>query len=213
MKIVSYRRVSTTKQGDSGLGLEAQEQAVAQFAKSNGGTIIAAFTEVESGRKSSRPQLAAAIAACRQHGAKLVVAKLDRLSRNAAFTAALLDSDVDFVACDNPHANRLTIQILAAIAEHEARQTATRTREALAELKEQGVKLGNPNAAAAIPAAVAANQKLAADHAATVRPIAEKLRNAKRSLQAIADHLTANGYSTRRGNRWTATAVSRLLAC
>ena len=118
-KWVSYLRVSTDRQGRSGLGLEAQRQAVTDYLNGGNWALVSEFVEVESGKRSDRPQLAAALAACRKHKAKLVIAKLDRLSRNVAFIASLMDGNVDFVCCDFPTANRLTLHILAAVAEHE----------------------------------------------------------------------------------------------
>ena len=143
MKIVSYIRVSTKAQGNSGLGLEAQRSAVGAFADSRGANIQAEYREVETGKKKDRPELTKALAHCRRSKATLVVAKLDRLARNVAFTSALMESDVDFVACDNPHANRLTIHILAAVAEAEAVAISERTKAALAAAKARGVKLGS----------------------------------------------------------------------
>jgi Resolvase, N terminal domain len=119
VRFVAYFRVSTDRQGRSGLGLEAQAAAVRHYLASVGGTLIVEHTEVERGKRSDRPELLKAMAACRRHKAKLVIAKLDRLSRNVAFIAALMDEDTEFVVCDNPHATRLTLHILAAIAEHE----------------------------------------------------------------------------------------------
>src|SRR5947209_5737141 len=116
-KVVTYYRVSTKRQGDSGLGLEAQRAAVSGFAQGKGAAVIREYTEVESGKRSDRPELAKALAHARLTKATLVVAKLDRLARNVAFTSALMESGCDFVACDMPHANRLTIHILAAVAE------------------------------------------------------------------------------------------------
>src|SRR6266566_9246307 len=118
-KFVAYFRVSTDRQGKSGLGLEAQREAVMDYLNGGSWQLVDEFTEVESGKHSDRPQLAAALAACKKHRAKLVIAKLDRLSRNLAFIATLMDSGVEFVATDNPHATRLTLHILAAVAEHE----------------------------------------------------------------------------------------------
>jgi len=133
--IIAYYRVSTKQQGDSGLGLEAQEKAINDFQRSRGGRVLASYTEVETGKNSKRPELGKAIAHARRSNALLVVAKLDRLARNVAFTAALMDSGLDFVCCDNPHASRLTIHILAAVAEHEARMISQRTKDALAAYK------------------------------------------------------------------------------
>jgi DNA invertase Pin-like site-specific DNA recombinase len=148
--IVAYYRVSTAKQGQSGLGLDAQKAAVQQHAASGGHRIVAEFVEVESGRRDDRPQLAAALAACRLHRATLYIAKLDRLSRQLSVVANLIEAGVDFVAVDNPNANRLTIHLLAAIAEHEREMISQRTKAALAAAKARGVRLGNPNGAAAL---------------------------------------------------------------
>jgi DNA invertase Pin-like site-specific DNA recombinase len=134
-RFVGYYRVSTAKQGASGLGLEAQREAVRRHATSARGVIVANFTEIESGKRNDRPQIAAALAACRARKATLVIAKLDRLARNVAFISNLMESGVDFVACDNPNANRLTIHILAAIAEHERAMISERTKAALAAAK------------------------------------------------------------------------------
>src|SRR5437763_1334162 len=139
-KYIAYFRVSTARQGRSGLGLEAQRQAV--FTHLGGEKPISEFTEVESGRRTDRPQLAAALAACRVHKATLVIAKLDRLARNVAFVSNLMDAGVEFEAVDFPQANRLTIHILAAVAEHEARMISERTRAALAAAKARGRLLG-----------------------------------------------------------------------
>ncbi len=142
--LISYLRVSTQKQGASGLGLEAQRATVADYAKRTGGTIIAEFTEVESGKKNSRVQLAEAIVAAKRTGATLVIAKLDRLARNAAFIFALRDAGVSFVACDIPEANTLTVGIFAVMAQHEAELISTRTKSALKAKQMRGDKLGTP---------------------------------------------------------------------
>jgi len=128
---IAYYRVSTDRQGRSGLGLEAQRAAVVRYLASVGGILIAEHTEVETGRRNDRPELQKALAGCRKHKARLVIAKLDRLSRNVAFIAALMDAGVEFVACDNPHATRLTLHILAAVAEHEREMISARTKAAL----------------------------------------------------------------------------------
>ena len=144
-KFVAYFRVSTDKQGKSGLGLDAQRKAVEDYL--NGGTwsLIGEFTEVESGKRNQRPELVKALAACKRQKAKLVIAKLDRLSRNLAFIATLMDSGVEFIAVDNPHANKLTVHILAAVAQHEREVIAQRTKDALQAAKARGVVLGNPS--------------------------------------------------------------------
>ena len=142
--IVAYYRVSTDKQGASGLGLEAQRSTVERYAAGIGATIFAAFTEVESGKIAARPELEKAIALCRRSGYTLAIAKLDRLARNVAFLTKLMDlHGLEFVACDLPHANRLTIHILAAVAEDEARRISERTKAGLAALKARGVLLGS----------------------------------------------------------------------
>jgi DNA invertase Pin-like site-specific DNA recombinase len=122
MNFVAYFRVSTAKQGESGLGLEGQMATVEAFSKSQGGTIMRSYTEVESGKKSDRQELARALGHAKRAKATLIVAKLDRLARNVAFTSQVMESGVEFICCDNPHANRLTIHILAAVAENEAKQ-------------------------------------------------------------------------------------------
>ncbi len=142
-KFIAYYRVSTDRQGRSGLGLEAQQQAVCDFLARRG-DIIESFTEIESGRKDDRPQLAAALDTCRKHKATLVIAKLDRLARNVYFISGLMESGVEFVAVDMPEANRLTIHILAAVAEHEREAISQRTKAALKAAKVRGVKLGSP---------------------------------------------------------------------
>ncbi len=142
IKYVAYYRVSTQRQGRSGLGLEAQRRAVRDYLDGNGTRVLAEFVEVESGAKSDRPELAKALAACRVHGATLVIAKMDRLARNVAFISNLMESGVEFTAVDFPQANRLTVHILAAVAEHERDMISERTKAALAAAKRRGVKLG-----------------------------------------------------------------------
>jgi DNA invertase Pin-like site-specific DNA recombinase len=149
-RCVAYYRVSTAKQGASGLGLEAQQMAVSEYVGRQGWELVGSFTEIESGKKADRPQLLKALEHCRRYKATLVIAKLDRLARNVAFVSNLMEAGTDFVAVDFPHANRLTIHILAAVAEHEREAISARTKAALAAAKARGVKLGNPNGAAAL---------------------------------------------------------------
>src|SRR5437773_11124177 len=134
-KFVAYFRVSTDRQGRSGLGLDAQRKSVLDYLDGGRWSLIAEFTEIESGKRNDRPELEKALAACRKQKAKLVIAKLDRLSRNLAFIATLMDSAVEFIAVDMPEANKLTVHILAAMAEHEREQISKRTRDALAAAK------------------------------------------------------------------------------
>lgn len=148
-RFVSYVRVSTERQGKSGLGLDAQRAAVNIYVAGQRGQLIQEFREIESGKKDERPQLAAALAARRKHKAALVIAKLDGLARRVSSISSLMDGDVDFVACDFPQANRLTLHILAAVAEHEREMISQRTRSALQAARWRGVKLGNPTNAAA----------------------------------------------------------------
>ena len=208
MNFVAYYRVSTDRQGTSGLGLEAQRRAVADFAAGRGG-ILAEFTEVESGRKNDRPELRAALAACQRSRAVLVIAKLDRLARNVAFIAGLMESGVEFVAVDMPQANRLTIHILAAVAEHEREMISERTRVALAAAKARGVKLGNP--APNIPVAVAARLERMAKVKATVTPLIERLRRQGMSLRAIAADLNERRVPSATGRQWHASSVRNVL--
>src|SRR5437016_4640707 len=143
-KFIAYFRVSTDKQGKSGLGLEAQRKAVLDYLDGGRWSLVQEFVEIESGKHNERPQLTAALAACNKHRARLVIAKLDRLSRNLAFIAALMESGVEFVAVDNPHANKLTVHILAAVAQHERELISARTSAALKAAKARGKRLGNP---------------------------------------------------------------------
>src|SRR3954447_394199 len=140
-RFVAYYRVSTQKQGQSGLGLEAQRKAVADYLNGGGWQLVGEFTEVESGKRNDREELAKALAACRRTGAKLVIAKLDRLSRDAAFLLSLRDAGVEFVAADMPDANRLTVGIMALMAEHEAELVSQRPKAALAAAEARGRRL------------------------------------------------------------------------
>lgn len=219
MRLVAYERVSTARQGQSGLGLEAQRRQIAEFATTRGAEVLARFTEVESGRKADRPELAKALHHAKVTGATLVIAKLDRLSRNAAFLLALRDSGVKFVAVDMPEANDLTVGIMALVAEAEREAISRRTKEALASARARGVKLGNPNGAAALKragkgggalrAAVSAN---AAAFAADLAPVLADIRAAGHtSLRAVAAELTERGIRTRRGGQWGVGNVKDLL--
>jgi DNA invertase Pin-like site-specific DNA recombinase len=221
-RFVAYLRVSTDKQGASGLGLEGQRAAVAQHVASVGGRIVAELVEVESGRKSDRPQLAAALATCRKQRAVLVIAKLDRLARNVAFVSGLMESGVEFVAADMPTVNRLTIHILAAVAEEEARMISARTKAALAAAKARGVKLGGkranagvlrPHVALGAAASAAVRAEKAAAMAQDLAPVIQELRaGGVSTLAGLAAGLNASGHAAPRGGQWQAVQVSRLLA-
>lgn len=220
MKIVSYLRVSTAKQGRSGLGLEAQREAIEAYARHRGASVLKTFTEIESGRINARPELDKAIHLAKVTGATLVIAKLDRLSRNAAFLLALRDSGVRFVAADMPDANELTVGIMALVAQQEREAISRRTREALRAAKARGAKLGNPNGAAALmraakgnTAAVTAVQSIADEHARRLRPVVDALvEEGVTSLGGIADALNARGMLTPRGGQWHKSSVRNLLA-
>src|SRR4051812_19571383 len=222
-RFISYLRVSTAQQGRSGLGLEAQRQAVADFLNGGRWELIGEFVEVESGKRADRPQLEAAMAACRVHRATLVVAKLDRLARNVAFVSKLMESGVEFVATDMPAANRLTVHILAAVAEAEAKMISARTKAALAAAKDRRKAEGLPGLGGARAGAAergqqvaalgrAALQAKAAARAADLQPTLQKLAAAGITSQAgIARALTAEGIPTVRGGRWTNVQVRDLL--
>lgn len=224
-KLVAYVRVSTVGQGASGLGLDGQKAAIEAHAKLTGGTVIARYVEVESGKRSDRPELARAMSHAKRSKATLVVAKLDRLARNVAFLSSLLESGVDFIAADNPSANRLTVHILAAVAEAEAKAISERTIAALAAAKARGTVLGSARAghwdgredrrlAGAMngaKAATLARRRLADEAYTDLLPIIQQHHGAGDSLRAIADKLNGEGYTTRRGKEFTAMTIQRIL--
>lgn len=211
-KYVAYYRVSTQQQGRSGLGLQAQRNAVMDYLNGDGWELMDEFTEVESGKKADRPELAAALALCKKQKAKLIIAKLDRLARNVHFISGLMESGVDFVAVDMPQANRLTVHIMAAMAEHEREVISQRTKAALAAAKERGVKLGNPKLDKARPSAWEANKTQAQRRAEGVLPLIQGIRAAGiDTLVGIAAALNARGVSTPRGGRWHASSVRNVL--
>lgn len=209
---IAYFRVSTDKQGQSGLGLDAQRTAVTGYVAACGGELVAQFTEVESGRKAERPQLAAALDACRRKKATLVIAKLDRLARNVAFIARLMEAGVDFVAVDNPHATKLLIHMLAAFAEHERDQISARTKAALSAAKARGVRLGNPHPEVAAAKGRAVLEAEAAPAKARALPLIVRMREEGASLREIATTLTAEGVPPLRGQAWHPETVRKLLA-
>lgn len=219
MRIIAYLRVSTRKQGQSGLGLEAQRAAIDSYARHRSATIVETFTEVESGKLDGRPELTKAIHLAKVTGATLVIAKLDRLSRNAAFLLTLRDSGVKFVAADMPDANELTVGIMALVAQQEREAISRRTREALEAAKRRGVRLGNPNGAAALRraqrgnlAAVGAIRRAADVHAENLKPVLAALTaSGATTLGAIANALNERGMLTPRGGRWHKSSVRNLV--
>jgi len=220
VKVVTYLRVSTRKQGTSGLGLDAQRHAVEAFAASRRVKVVETFVEVESGKVNSRPELTKALHLAKVTGATLVIAKLDRLSRNAAFLLTLRHSGVVFVAADMPNANQLTVGIMALVAQQEREAISKRTKEALAAAKARGVRLGNPNGANALrragrgnAAGLRALRGSADEHAQNLRPVITGLANeGKSSLGAIAFALNERGILAPRGGRWFKSSVANLLA-
>lgn len=225
-QFISYIRVSTKGQGESGLGLEAQQKAVADYANSQGGKIVKEYREVESGKSNDRPALLSALAHAKRNGAVLVVAKLDRLSRNATFLSALLDADVDFVACDNAIANKLTIRILAAVAQEEREQISKRTRAALQAAKARGVQLGSNRPGhwtkersqkrldaleRGRQTTAQAKRKAAQSEYADILPMMRDLRQANETYASIANALNEQGHKTRRRMPFSAPTVKRIL--
>lgn len=210
-RFVAYYRVSTERQGRSGLGLEGQQSAVAGFI--NGGCeLVGAFTEVESGKQDKRPELLKALEVCRRQKAKLVIAKLDRLSRNLAFIATLMDSGVEFVAVDNPHANKLTVHILAAVAQHEREMISERTKAALAAAKRRGIKLGNPSLTTAAKKGNAVVAQAAREFASNMLPMIREIQSSGiKSANAIATKLNERKITTARGRTWTHVQVASVL--
>jgi DNA invertase Pin-like site-specific DNA recombinase len=209
-RFVSYLRVSTERQGRSGLGLEAQRQAVAQFLNGGAWKLLGEFVEVESGKKSDRAKLAAAVAQCKLTGSTLLVAKIDRLSRNLHFLTGMRDAGIEFVACDNPQANHLTVNILAAVAEAEGKAISARTKAALAaSTKKLGGYRGGPMVDGA--RGRDAQRKRAAEFAARVKPLALGMQAKGMSLRQIGAALASQGVLTSRGGQWTAAAVNAVL--
>ena len=217
-KFIAYYRVSTKQQGNSGLGLEAQKKSVLDFINGGGAKIVEEFTEVESGRKNERVELQKAFAACRVHGAILVVAKLDRLARDAHFLLGLKDAGIDFVCCDLPSANRLTVGIMAMVAEEEARLVSIRTKAALQAAKERGTKLGTPenltNEYRLVGSEVGNLVKIekANSYANDLAPIIREIQNSgTTTLKGISESLNARGIRTQRGKKFYPTSVKNIL--
>ena len=208
MKIVTYTRVSTKRQGQSGLGLEAQEAAIQNYIQEQSADVVGGFVEIESGKKSNRVELAKAIALAKKTKSKLVVAKLDRLARNVHFISGLLQSKVDFVALDFPEANTFTIQIMAALAEQEARLISERTKAALAAAKRRGVILGAHGRKLA-DENIASADKWAASISDSLLSVIASCR--KKTLQNVANKLNRKGITTRTGKTFAPTTVMNLM--
>lgn len=205
---IAYYRVSTERQGESGLGLEAQQEAARRAARDQ--SILAEFTEVETAKKNNvrnRPQLEAAIAEAKRLGATLLIAKLDRLARNVYFISGLMESGVDFVAADMPQANRLTVHIMAAFAEHEARAISDRTKVALEALKARGAKLGNPRWQESIEKARRARSAKVPKPPAPVIEMIQRQRFEGKTYRQITENLNALGVKTASGAKWYASTV------
>jgi DNA invertase Pin-like site-specific DNA recombinase len=213
MKFIAYRRVSTKAQGDN-YSLEGQQRTIEQYVTGQNGEILASFCEIESGANDERPKLKEAIAIAKAKRAVLVIAKLDRISRNASFLMQLQDSGIPFVCCDLPSADRFTVSILACVAERERLLIAERVRSGLAIAKARGVKLGSANILNVRLKGQEAIQarKMAFAHEA-IQPIREIQSTGVQSLNKISQYLNLRGIRGARGGKWTAKAVSRTIAC
>jgi DNA invertase Pin-like site-specific DNA recombinase len=215
--LIGYVRVSTSRQGRSGLGIEAQREALARFAASEGFELVRVFVEIETGKGADaldrRPQLAAALSEARRQRCAVAVAKLDRLSRDVHFISGLMAHRVPFLVAElGPDVDPFILHLFAALAEKERVMIATRTKAALAAAKARGVKLGGPKLAEARKAAVERNMANADQRAANVLPIIREIQRSGASLHQIAEALNARGISTPRGGRWYAKSVSNVLA-
>lgn len=215
-KFIAYYRVSTQRQGTSGLGLDAQREAVLRHIKDGRlGTLLEEFTEIETGKGSNalrkRPELRRALEECKKRDAVLVIAKLDRLARNVHFVSGLMESRVRFVACDLPEANNFTIQVMAAFAEHEAKRISERTKEALAQAKARGTKLGRAGWANLRPN-VEERQKKAYDFADRLKGQIEGFKLRGLTQRQMVDELNAIGILAPRGGRWRQIQLQRTLA-
>lgn len=217
-KYIVYFRVSTDRQGRSGLGLDAQRNAVSTFLSNSNAEIVTEIIEIESGTNNHRPHIAETLRLCRVHNAILLIAKLDRLARNVAFISGLMESGVEFVAVDFPTANRLTIHILAAVAEHEAKLISDRTKAALTAARARGTRLGGDRGNLPSVAKAGARQSAlvrsakAAQFTRDVGPLIRKLSHQGLSLRKIAQELTSQSIRSPRGGAWSATSVQRVLA-
>lgn len=221
---IALYRVSTDKQGRSGLGIEAQKEAVARYLNGGDWKLVSEFVEIETGtNKRQRPELTKALDACKLYGATLIIAKLDRLARNVAFISALMESGVEFVACDMPTANKFTVHVLAAVAEHEAAMISARTKAALAAKKARGEKTGascwrsdtgllsaeDRQRGQALAVDKIKNDK--AERWARVQPIIQRLKGDGMSLRGIANEMNRLNIPTARGGKWSAVMIAKIL--
>ena len=213
-KMVFYLRVSTSKQGADGNGIQHQMTVVNRYAESNGGDVVGQFIEVESGGKtdSERPQLAAALEKCKKENAVLVCSKIDRLSRNAEFLLRLMNSRVEFVCCDIPNCDRFTISLFAILAEKEKNMISERTKNALKMVKARGIKLGSPNPELSVIKMNEGARKARIDFKNKIVPIINEIKSTGiETLQGVADCLNRRGISTRNGKQWYPTQIRNLL--
>ena len=213
-KYIGYYRVSRDSQKIDGYGITSQREIVHRFVASQNGILEKEFSEVESGKYSDtdRPQLAAALEFCKRNKSTLVIAKLDRLARNAEFLLRLQNSGVDFVCCDCPNADKFTVGILALVAQRERELISERTRLGLAAAKAKGVKLGTPNPTKAVAAMVVANKNAKLEFANRILPIVEEIRSAGiQTLQGIADCLNRRGIPSRSGGKWYPSTVRNVI--
>lgn len=203
---IAYYRVSTDRQGRSGLGLEAQKEAVSKFASANGFQLVQEFTEIETGRKKNRPQLEEALKLCKRSKQILIIAKLDRLARNVLFVASLIESKADFVAVDNPHATKTMLQMLAVFAEFESDQIRSRVKEALAAAKRRGVELGKNGKILAVK-----NKIEASRYAGEIQPILSELENSGfKTIRAKVAELNRRNIPSREGKKWHIRSLHRI---
>ncbi len=217
-KFIAYYRVSTERQGKSGLGLESQQKIVNDYLNGGKSELVKEFTEIESGKRDdNRPELRKAMAACRVFGATLVISKLDRLARNARFLLELQESGLDFVACDMPSANQFTVKIMAVFAEEERQMISTRTKAALQAAKVRGTKLGTDNLTLegrikGVKNSRAARRQNTDKYSQDIMSTIDEIKSEGAiSLRSIAKQLNQRGIKTRRDGNWQANSVKRIL--
>lgn len=211
MKFIAYYRVSTSQQGKTGLGLDAQRACVAKYVAETNGQLIEEYTEVVSGLQDSRVALAEALKRCRMERATLVIAKLDRLARRVSYLSRFMESDVPLVVADMPNANKFVLQMMAVLAETERDMISERTKLALAAAKARQVRLGNPQIAQARQKAIKSRKKRANSFAHSMYPPIASMRARGLSYRQIADNLNNSKFSTNNGRRWWPTTVANII--